>query len=273
MKREFLTILIVAWCVSSQPYKAAKSDTKKTKSEPPCTVFSVTNNNQPTPQHADDTNAYAPHWNAAIKRPEWWLVFAAFLTFVSIFWQSCLIRQSVKEARIAAESAKESANAFITQNRPWFIATIQDVVHPDIEAAIETWKRGLNFQNFGKTPARIVAAKVELCIGDSTTEPPQTSLHERARQFNPTTIPQNDYIALPCEFSPKCPPPHQFGNRLKYGTTKDHLWIRGYIEYRGTFEKNAALANYVTEFSAVSIVNETKMRVWKFTPESHNYTK
>lgn len=99
----FLTIV-----VSGKPNQTRNIDKQKSQQKPPATVTLI--NNESPETHPEKTNNNPPKWYAAIKRPEWWLVFVGFATLGFVGWQAY-------ETRRAVEVAQDNVKVFISKER------------------------------------------------------------------------------------------------------------------------------------------------------------
>ena len=97
-----LGVVLFTGSVSGQPNQAATGNQQKP--QPKAQAASIASSKQSADTHTSTTNDDPPEWHAAIKRPEWWLVVAAFLT---IFY----LAKQAKETRKAAEATKDIAVA------------------------------------------------------------------------------------------------------------------------------------------------------------------
>jgi hypothetical protein len=84
------------------------------------------------------------------QRPEWWLVFAAFLTLGFLCWQ-------VWETRKATEAAAKQANHIVTSERAWIQVEMTSEPEWGSDASAEDviWFRPV-IKNYGKSPASLM---------------------------------------------------------------------------------------------------------------------
>jgi hypothetical protein len=113
-----LTVVVFAAVgVSGQPNQAATGNQQK--SQPKIQAVLATGSNQSADTHTGTANDDPPEWHAAIKRPEWWLVGAAFLT---LFYLAKQARETRKAAEATVESAKATRDSIRLQEagmRQW----------------------------------------------------------------------------------------------------------------------------------------------------------
>jgi hypothetical protein len=64
-----------------------------------------------TATHEQAAKASPPRWYAALERPDWWLVFIAFLTGLAIAYQAREMASATEEMRKSTKAAEDSAKA------------------------------------------------------------------------------------------------------------------------------------------------------------------
>ena len=114
----------------------------------------------------------------------------------------------------AANAALLNAQAVINSERAWMLlhkSLRPDGPHPD-------WEFEARVQNFGKTPARIIALKIEHQIGGRDA-PPNTTIFEKSELLIATLLPQGECVEYP------------FSVRELLNNDR-HLWICGAIRYQ-----------------------------------------
>ena len=99
-----LTFLVIV--ASGKPNQAGNKDKQSTQQKLPISV-TLTNNESPE-THSPKTDNNSPHWCTPLKRPEWWLVVAAFLTLFFVAWQAY-------ETKLAVQGAADSVGAINRQ--------------------------------------------------------------------------------------------------------------------------------------------------------------
>lgn len=137
---------IFAVSMSGQPNKGAARHKDDSSPKAPSTAIFVQDNEQCSPAEPHATGSNPPKWYAPIKRPEWWLVVAAFVTL------GIIARQTV-DTRRAAEAALQNAQAVIRAERPWIVVKIDHG---------EANQFSIKAKNVGRTPAKIVAIYGEI---------------------------------------------------------------------------------------------------------------
>ena len=90
-------------------------------------------------------------------------------------------------------------------------------------------------KNYGKTPARMIAWKYELQIGNSAHSVPDPSIYDMSTlpTYTPDMVPQRASVAQQADFR-TAPNPQDFLDIAK-GTK--FLWLCGTIWYEDTFER------------------------------------
>jgi hypothetical protein len=105
-----------------------------------------------TKQAPEETTTDPPKWYAPLERPEWYLLGAAVFTL----W---IIGRQTHHTRTAAEAAQKSADAFVSAERGWILASIRKTVTPfpytSTIAMPDVVQCELIFKNYGATPAII----------------------------------------------------------------------------------------------------------------------
>ena len=104
-------MLIVAINMSGQPTQTANAKQKPTQNKNQAASSANSPEHSSSTEQNERTSDKEPtKWYAALKRPEWLLVIAAFITLVIVAWQSY-------ETRRAASATQKSAAAFINKER------------------------------------------------------------------------------------------------------------------------------------------------------------
>lgn len=142
---------------------------------------------------------------ASLKYTLWLAILTGCMFFAAAFqvglfvWQLTLMRIAVRDGTIAANSAKEGADALISSSMPILFPTIVNMaaLHPLIPIATP-YTHGSNifiqFENFGGTPATIreVRAKLYLTLKDI---PPIPNPSDWPKFSYPVMIPGNSRAA------------------------------------------------------------------------------
>lgn len=89
-------LVLLAVSMPGKPNQTSNKDKQGTSQKNETST--ALKHNERTEEHPDKTNSNPPDRYAAIKRPEWWLVVAAFLTLVFVAWQAYETRRAVKGA-------------------------------------------------------------------------------------------------------------------------------------------------------------------------------
>lgn len=114
----------------------------------------------PTAQ-TEQGNAYDPKKDTLYRCYLWFTIIGVVGAFGGIsvlIWQTTLSRKSANAARDAALAAKTSSQAMINSDRPWlFIKITTSDTDTDQNGIIEHLGFSVSFQNYGKTPAEVVA--------------------------------------------------------------------------------------------------------------------
>jgi hypothetical protein len=119
-----------------------------------------------------------PFWEKVIAWPEGITTIAVICTLFVIAWQSV-------ETRKAAQAGLLNAQALINAERPWIMATVEEVVGP-------TGGFGLYITNKGRTPAMITGAYIGAASVLDVTALPEKSPYFRGNMVK-------DRIILPEE--------------------------------------------------------------------------
>lgn len=107
-------------------------------------------------QTAHDSDS--PKWYAALEKPDWWIVVAAFSTLIIISWQSVETRRAAKGAQKAAKFALLQAEHMAASERAWLIVNYvsREGKYVDKDGILELhW----SIKNVGNTPAKLLETK------------------------------------------------------------------------------------------------------------------
>jgi hypothetical protein len=102
-----IVLLILAIFMSCKANRTSNKDKQETPQKSPAAVTLLDNEGPET--HSEKTDNDSTEWRAAIKRPEWWLVVAAFLTLVFVAWQAWETKQAVQGAADSVEAINRQA--------------------------------------------------------------------------------------------------------------------------------------------------------------------
>ena len=133
-------------------------------------------------------------------------------------------------AKNSAEAAKVTADAFITESRPWLL--LHKNMSPDNPHT--RWEFEFRIQNFGKTPAKVVACQLELQVGDKD-GPPSPGFFESERPFPSMILPQGEFLHRP--FSATAT---RFS---KAHTGEKYVWFCGLVRYQDVFESATPISH------------------------------
>jgi hypothetical protein len=158
MKERTLTTLLVivlTISVAGQPKRGSDSHTKQPDQQPSVSI-GANYYNQPS-EHSSNPNPNPPGRYAAIKRPEWWLVFAALATLAIVCRQTIETKRAVQVGRDSADAARRSADALVNIERAWIFEEIRFPNELPLLRHGEAIVTMVVFElrNRGRTPARI----------------------------------------------------------------------------------------------------------------------
>jgi hypothetical protein len=207
---------------------------------PPLTVSSLPTKDS-TPQKENKTTANSERYLCRLigptNLPNIYLVFVGFGGILAAVWTLKAIRGQTEVAQVAADAAVLNAQAIIKSERPWMLFTeIAGVNLEPIEVQqIHPTVAGLNFENSGKTVAKITAWKFGLFITGLNQVPPPSVFDTSGVNFKPTVIPKD------------APLPHMAylddGRIIKQEELRNiterrtsDLWLCGIIRYQDVFE-------------------------------------
>jgi hypothetical protein len=137
--------------MSCQPNKATENKKAPAPNTQPNAVTLDSHDTYYSTQQAPEkTTPDPPKWYAPFERPEWYLLGAAIFTL----W---ILGRQTHHTRIAAEAAQKSADAFVSAERGWILASIRKTATPfpytSMIAMPDIVKCELIFKNYGATPA------------------------------------------------------------------------------------------------------------------------
>jgi len=116
---------LVAISVSGQPNKAAEAKQQQAQQTQPLPSVE-----RRTASHEGEAQSNAPKWYAPLRRPEWWLVVAAFLTLYSVWRQ---VRESAKATQAMRDSIRLQESGMIQwlELEKWRSKTVRQVDYPE----------------------------------------------------------------------------------------------------------------------------------------------
>lgn len=205
------------------------------------------------PTHAKDNS---PTWYESLKRPEWLIVAAAFLTFGVVGWQAWETRRAVQAARDSANATRKNVEALITSERPWLLVEwgkFGDKVQVPYLLPLENRPdaRASNciftVRNYGKTPAKVLEQRAELQVSENPTAPPDVDIYKPSFK-GPDTYMFPQEQALPMEARLRNV---AFVSKIDSDAIKGggkFLWLCGVIRYEDSFEREDRTSPYETCF-------------------------
>jgi hypothetical protein len=126
------------------------------------------------------------------------------------------------------KATESSVEALIRSERPWLLLAKNTTV--PVDPPNNDWKFNVFVKNVGRTPAKIIALRVECLVGKSRTELPDAQFFTSDGVFQPFTMPQSDGI----EWSLKLPRPWSATEILP---ERQFLWLCGFVRYHDTLER------------------------------------
>jgi len=196
------------------------------------------------------------------------LQFLALLVQAFVFWRTLgAVRTQADLMRVHAShlenvamaandnaaAAKISADAIITENRPWLLLDEVEVPYliPTVEAAPGTERFThciVKTKNHGKTPAKVGTLWARLQIGENPMSPPKDLVVEIGRTSaipEPYIFPPGEVKEAQATLSSGFISAQERVDIIKNKTK--FLWLLGFIKYRNTFERESG-AEYETRF-------------------------
>jgi hypothetical protein len=160
-------LVFLAIGMSGQPDQTSKDKSAVPDNHHPRPVLDDSHDSytysQETPAKSNNESF---HWNAAIKRPEWWAVGIALATLGLIFWQA----KATAKAAIATEGSVIEMRRQVTAShdglRAWIAGNVTEI---EPVKAINPVQRRFRWEikNYGQTPAFIKLVNVEYKLTDS----------------------------------------------------------------------------------------------------------
>jgi hypothetical protein len=167
------------------------------------------------------------------------LTFSGILALAAVVQLFFLIR-SANAAKNAAVAARRNAEALISGDRAWLLVDKTEepyIIPPEAQPDPTDPRAAYSFvilKNFGKTPAKLTAWKVELQIGDSWDRPNDESVYDLGRDvFNPSMIPQGETMPLEARLSSGFITAQQLKQVIE--DKSNVLWFCGTIKYQDVF--------------------------------------
>lgn len=149
-----IAALVTVLALAAQPDKAAAHNQQPANQQPMATI-SAAPNQDCAAAHQAKADPDPPKFYTAIKRPEWWLVGAAFLTLYAIWRQ-------VKESAAATKAMRESIRIQEAGMQQWI-----DVETRGMETSAK-WVRPvsfrLQFEAINNTPWLLTIQKIETTV-------------------------------------------------------------------------------------------------------------
>ncbi len=146
-----IAALVTVLALAAQPDKAAAHNQQPANQQPMATI-SAAPNQDCAAAHQAKADPDPPKFYTAIKRPEWWLVGAAFLTLYAIWRQ-------VKESAAATKAMRESIRIQEAGMQQWI-----DVETRGMETSAK-WVRPvsfrLQFEAINNTPWLLTIQRIE----------------------------------------------------------------------------------------------------------------
>jgi hypothetical protein len=180
-----------------------------------------------------------------------WIAYGGDLLLVVVgFGTLIAVWKQAKRMREHADELKKLANAASSESA-WVVASrVQD---PYIVNQ-EQWHRRQDYRemkctfslvNAGRTPARVLAQRIELQEGDSSEAPPDRLIFESVTGIDPTTmLVPNEPIEVPARLSDNFatkasnPLPEDIGPQTAIEAGDLYLWLCGYVKYKDVLQED-----------------------------------
>jgi hypothetical protein len=201
--------------------------------------------NGSTPQVEGNRTGGEPKgvWERAFG-PEYWSSWALVIVSLSGIGAALRTLKTIKRqtdaAKVSADAAKLSAEALIIGNRPWILLGKETTVPI---SPPQDWKFNVFLKNYGKTPAKIIWLRVEVCLGTGDASPPDDSVYNKPAYSHPFMLPPEE--ALPWQM--RLPEPWASHDVLE---GNKYLWLCGFVVYSDTIEREG-IPPYETAFCLV----------------------
>jgi hypothetical protein len=174
------------------------------------------------------------------------LVWVGVLQGIVLFGTLLAIKHEAKIAKDIAAAAAKNAAALMLGDRAWVLIQkttsrdrIQSPYLPTAEQMMSDNRLPhciFYLKNYGKTPAKMIAWKYELQIGDSPNAPPDITVYNMTNNmpvFTPDMLPQASSIAQQVSFR-TWSGPQEF---VDVHERRKFLWLCGTVQYFDTFER------------------------------------
>jgi hypothetical protein len=254
-------LLSVTVCQPFQQRQGAhtpKEQQKVTNQAPPPTVSpSPSPNCQPAPNpNQSKSENKTSNWKDAFAPPTWsnWALvlvglgatIAALLTLSqirrqarSMRYQTTHLKNSVIQSRKAADATKASAEAallgaqaVIDSDRAWLLISQLHSIQTSWKLEQTYYRCFVDFKNFGKTPAKIVALSAEIQIGNTRDNPDDPSIYNsRIQSVVPEMVAQGE--SAPQVADCKIPITTEQTNGIR--DKRYFLWLCGLVRYEDVF--------------------------------------
>jgi hypothetical protein len=147
-----LAVLIVLFCLTviamptqqKPPSKQDAQQSSRDAKQADVPAASITNN-QATSYYEQPRESKPQGWHKLVAWPEGVTTWAIMLTLGAIVWQAWETRKAANASKLAAEAARDSADAYVTSERPFVMIETRG------EQGFEFWA-----VNYGKSPAQII---------------------------------------------------------------------------------------------------------------------
>jgi hypothetical protein len=217
--------VVFAIGMSGQPHETPKDKTAISGNRQPSVVSNDSHDRYTYAQEAPAKPKDEPFsWNAAVKRPDWWLVLVAAITGALIFWQAW-------ETRTAAEAALLQAKHLANSERAWIMAN-PGVIPDDFEpnpSIVQIMEVYPPITNCGKTMGRIIEGSIKTHAVVHSSELPPEPQYDDILEFN-IFIPQETTVQ-------PLRTPIRLGDFIDYRGKRSILYIYGRIIYLDFAEK------------------------------------
>lgn len=194
------------------------------------------------------------------------LVLVAVFTLVAVWFQAVKTRDAADATADSVKAIKNQSDIlerqFVSENRPWILIPWGDDSHrigepyltPAVTVPHEEQRRThcmFPIGNYGKSPARITAAKTQLQIGPSRLSPPDTSVYEINRAvLDNFILAQNGFTFVEAELFPVIfITPEQ---KAEIDSRESFVWLCGFFRYSHSLglgkRSDSVEAEYETRF-------------------------
>ena len=140
-------ICIVALNVGGQPDQTANPHKEIAEAPEPSTTVAPPSDGQPKAE-SNRADTYPSKWYEPLKRPDWWLVFAAILTLCAIVYQAREMAHATNEMRESTKTIKQQVDIMERQTKATESAAIATQKSVELQEVIqqqwlqiEGWRR------------------------------------------------------------------------------------------------------------------------------------